>query len=193
MKLEGTTGNRFTTLNRVCGISFMCCTWLTLDSQCLSRLIFTLLLFNHRTMYRRWTRTNYITWSFKVCWTLSNNIYIHTYTNEYKTKHVGAFSAGPPGTGKTTMANLVAKVMLKMKLLKTDKVIVSYRIRICWHIAVPQCDFLEFLTVLVPSRWVGVHISFNIRFCQVVFVNNALELLAGYSGQTSGKVDAKVL
>lgn len=54
---------------------------------------------------------------------------------------------GPPGTGKTTMANLVAKVMLKMKLVKTDK---------------------------------------------VVFVNNALELLAGYSGQTAPKVDAKV-
>lgn len=54
---------------------------------------------------------------------------------------------GPPGTGKTTMANLVARVMLKLGLLKTEKVVV---------------------------------------------VNNALDLVAGYVGQTPGKVDAKV-
>merc|ERR1711963_712784 len=54
---------------------------------------------------------------------------------------------GPPGTGKTTMANVVAKVMLKMQLVKSDK---------------------------------------------VVFVNNALELLAGFAGQTPKKVDDKV-
>jgi hypothetical protein len=54
---------------------------------------------------------------------------------------------GPPGTGKTTMANLVARVMLKLGLLRTDKVVV---------------------------------------------VNNALDLVAGYVGQTPGKVDAKV-
>ena len=51
------------------------------------------------------------------------------------------------GTGKTTMANVVAKVLVKMKLLSTDT---------------------------------------------VIFVNNPLELLAGYVGQTPGKVDAKV-
>ena len=45
------------------------------------------------------------------------------------------------------MANVVAKVMLKMKLVQTDK---------------------------------------------VVFVNNALELLAQYAGQTPVKVDKKV-
>jgi SpoVK/Ycf46/Vps4 family AAA+-type ATPase len=50
-------------------------------------------------------------------------------------------------SGKTTMANVVAKIMLKMKLMQTDK---------------------------------------------VVFVNNPLELLAGYVGQTPAKVDAKV-
>lgn len=55
--------------------------------------------------------------------------------------------AGPPGTGKTTMANLISKIMLKMELVKNDK---------------------------------------------VVFVNNALELLAGYAGQTPKKVDDKV-
>jgi SpoVK/Ycf46/Vps4 family AAA+-type ATPase len=55
--------------------------------------------------------------------------------------------AGPPGTGKTSMASLVAKIMTKMKLVKSPK---------------------------------------------VVFVNNSLELLAGFSGQTAGKVDAKV-
>jgi len=55
--------------------------------------------------------------------------------------------SGPPGTGKTSMANLVARVMLKMGLVQSQK---------------------------------------------VVFVNNALELLAGYAGQTPAKVDAKV-
>lgn len=45
------------------------------------------------------------------------------------------------------MANVVAKVLVKMKLLTTDK---------------------------------------------VVFVNNPLELLAGYVGQTPAKVDAKI-
>ena len=45
------------------------------------------------------------------------------------------------------MANLVAKIMLKMKLVSSDK---------------------------------------------VVFVNNALELLGSYVGQTPAKVDAKV-
>lgn len=54
---------------------------------------------------------------------------------------------GPPGVGKTTMANLVAKVMLKMGLLKTDN---------------------------------------------VKIVSNAMDLIAGYVGQTPGKVDAKV-
>jgi stage V sporulation protein K len=54
---------------------------------------------------------------------------------------------GPPGTGKTTVARLVASVMLKMGLLKTDN---------------------------------------------VVMVNNALDLVAGYVGQTPAKVDAKV-
>ncbi len=54
---------------------------------------------------------------------------------------------GPPGVGKTTMAQLVARVMLKMGLLKNDKVSV---------------------------------------------VSNALDLVAGYVGQTPGKVDAKV-
>jgi DNA polymerase III gamma/tau subunit len=54
---------------------------------------------------------------------------------------------GPPGTGKTTMANLVASIMLKMQLVTTDK---------------------------------------------VVFVNNALDLLGQYVGQTPAKVDAKV-
>lgn len=49
--------------------------------------------------------------------------------------------------GKTTMANLVSKIMLKMKLVSSDK---------------------------------------------VVFVNNALELLGSYVGQTPAKVDAKV-
>lgn len=55
--------------------------------------------------------------------------------------------SGPPGTGKTTMANVVAKLFCKMKLTETDK---------------------------------------------VVFVNNALELIAQYSGQTPVKVDKKV-
>ena len=55
--------------------------------------------------------------------------------------------SGPPGTGKTSMANLVTKVMLKMGLVKSQK---------------------------------------------TVFVNNSLELLAGFAGQTPGKVDAKV-
>ena len=55
--------------------------------------------------------------------------------------------AGPPGTGKTSMASLVAKLMTKMRLVKSPK---------------------------------------------VVFVNNSLELIAAYSGQTAGKVDAKV-
>lgn len=56
--------------------------------------------------------------------------------------------SGPPGTGKTTMANLVSKIMLKMKLVSSDK---------------------------------------------VVFVNNSLELLGSYVGQTPAKVDAKVM
>ncbi len=55
--------------------------------------------------------------------------------------------AGPPGTGKTSMANLVARIMLKMQLVASQK---------------------------------------------VVFVNNSLELLAGFAGQTAGKVDSKV-
>jgi len=54
---------------------------------------------------------------------------------------------GPPGTGKTTMANLVAKIMVKMQIIEND---------------------------------------------QVIFVNNALDLLAGFVGQTAPKVDAKV-
>lgn len=54
---------------------------------------------------------------------------------------------GPPGTGKTTMANLVARIMVKMGIIETE---------------------------------------------QVVFVNNALDLLAGFVGQTAPKVDAKV-
>lgn len=57
----------------------------------------------------------------------------------------GHFS--PLLSGKTTMANLVAKIMLKMKLLTSDK---------------------------------------------VVFVNNSLELIGSYVGQTPAKVDAKV-
>jgi hypothetical protein len=52
-----------------------------------------------------------------------------------------------PFLGKTTMANLVSKIMLKMKLLSSDK---------------------------------------------VVFVNNSLELIGSYVGQTPAKVDAKV-
>jgi len=55
--------------------------------------------------------------------------------------------SGPPGTGKTTMANVVSKVMRKMKLTQTD---------------------------------------------QVVFVNNPLELIGSYVGQTAPKVDAKI-
>jgi len=55
--------------------------------------------------------------------------------------------SGPPGTGKTTLANLVAKIMLKMGLVQSDN---------------------------------------------VVFVNNALELLGQYVGQTPEKVDKKV-
>jgi stage V sporulation protein K len=55
---------------------------------------------------------------------------------------------GPPGTGKTSMAHLVAKVLQKMKLLKSQK---------------------------------------------VVFVNNALELLAGFSGQTASKASKQCL
>ena len=51
------------------------------------------------------------------------------------------------GTGKTTMANVVATIMLKMKLVSTDK---------------------------------------------VVFVNNSLELIGSYVGQTPAKVDAKI-
>jgi Holliday junction resolvasome RuvABC ATP-dependent DNA helicase subunit len=33
--------------------------------------------------------------------------------------------SGPPGTGKTTMANVVAKLFCKMKLTESDKVISS--------------------------------------------------------------------
>jgi len=55
--------------------------------------------------------------------------------------------SGPPGTGKTTMAKVVSKIMLKMKILSKDR---------------------------------------------IVFVNNALELTAGFVGQTAPKVDAKV-
>lgn len=54
---------------------------------------------------------------------------------------------GPPGTGKTTMAALVGKVMLKMQLVMSE---------------------------------------------HVVFINNALDLLAGYAGQTPAKVDGIV-
>lgn len=54
---------------------------------------------------------------------------------------------GPPGTGKTTMANLVASLLQSMGLIENDS---------------------------------------------VVFVNNALDLLAGFVGQTPAKVDAKV-
>jgi len=54
---------------------------------------------------------------------------------------------GPPGTGKTTMANLVSKIMVKMKLIETDN---------------------------------------------VVFVDNALDLIVGYVGQTPAKVDDTV-
>lgn len=63
------------------------------------------------------------------------------------------------------MANLVAKIMVKMKLIKTDKV------------------------RLHPHENAGLLSKFLL---QVVFVNNALDLLAGYAGQTPGKVDAKV-
>jgi stage V sporulation protein K len=39
---------------------------------------------------------------------------------------------GPPGTGKTTMANLVAKVMVKMKLIQNDKVVfVNNALELC--------------------------------------------------------------
>lgn len=55
--------------------------------------------------------------------------------------------SGPPGCGKTTIAKLVAKVLIKLKLISSKK-------------------FVE--------------------------VNNALDLLAGYVGQTAPKVDAKV-
>lgn len=55
--------------------------------------------------------------------------------------------AGPPGTGKTSMANLVAKIFCKMGLTQNNK---------------------------------------------VIFVNNSLELVAEYLGQTPAKVDKKV-
>jgi DNA polymerase III delta prime subunit len=55
---------------------------------------------------------------------------------------------GPPGTGKTTMANLVAKLLRKMELVKNDK---------------------------------------------VVFVPNALNLIAQYAGQTAPKVGSITL
>ena len=55
--------------------------------------------------------------------------------------------SGPPGTGKTTMANVVSKLLLSMQLVRTSS---------------------------------------------VVFVNNSLELLGSYVGQTPQKVDAKV-
>lgn len=54
---------------------------------------------------------------------------------------------GPPGTGKTTLAEVVGKVMTKMNLIQSAK---------------------------------------------VVQVQNALELVAGFAGQTPAKVDAKV-
>ena len=70
------------------------------------------------------------------------------------------------------MANVVAKVMRKMKLVGTDNVHTRACLR-CLH----HEPFLLSCWLMPPT--------------QVVFVNNALDLIAQYSGQTPAKVDKK--
>lgn len=78
-------------------------------------------------------------------------VHMKNYQSEWRrnlVSHISVYSFIFFFAGKTTMANLVSKIMLKMKLVASDK---------------------------------------------VVFVNNALELLGSYVGQTPAKVDAKVM
>jgi hypothetical protein len=92
---------------------------------------------------------------------------------------------GPPGTGKTTLAKVVGKVMLKMGLLESEKV---HTLPI-WNSNQRNAFGRYHITPTKHTVSYMLHVLLHCCYtCKVVEVGNALELVAGYAGQTPAKV-----